>query len=100
VYMRRYYEHHTAVLKTRVRNRDKRLQEVYVEFVDDYKVFERDDWICQICQQPVDSILEWPDPMSKSIDHTIPLSRGGAHEYANVQLAHLRCNMCKGDQVA
>jgi HNH endonuclease len=37
-----------------------------------------------------------PDPLSKSLDHLIPLSRGGTHEPANVSLAHLRCNVSRG----
>lgn len=40
-----------------------------------------------------------------SIDHVVPLSLGGAHELANVQLAHYSCNLAKnnravGDQLA
>lgn len=31
-----------------------------------------------------------------SIDHLIPVSRGGRHEYANVRLAHRRCNAIRG----
>lgn len=37
--------------------------------------------------------------MSPSIDHVIPLSRGGAHAMGNVQSAHLRCNSSKGDKL-
>lgn len=37
-------------------------------------------------------------PMSASVDHIVPLSRGGEHSMANVQCAHLSCNSSKGDQ--
>ena len=40
----------------------------------------------------VDKDLMWPDPMSASLDHIVPLSRGGTHTLDNVQLAHLACN--------
>jgi 5-methylcytosine-specific restriction endonuclease McrA len=36
-----------------------------------------------------------PDPMSPSLDHILPLSKGGTHEPRNVQLAHLGCNVRK-----
>lgn len=63
-------------------------------------VYERDGWQCGVCGGDVDPALSWPDPLSASLDHVVPLSRGGAHNYANVQLAHLVCNERKGCQVA
>lgn len=33
-----------------------------------------------------------------SIDHVIPLAKGGAHAWNNVKLAHRRCNYLKGDK--
>lgn len=63
-------------------------------------VFERDGWTCGICLGPVDRELVWPDPMSKSLDHILPLSRGGSHTADNAQCAHLVCNVRKGDMVA
>ncbi len=61
-------------------------------------VHARDNWTCQLCWLPIDPEVAWPDPMSPSIDHVIPLSRGGAHALSNVQSAHLRCNSSKGDK--
>lgn len=60
------------------------------------EVHSRDGWTCQLCLLPIDPSNAWPDPMSASIDHVIPLSRGGAHTMANVQSAHLGCNCSKG----
>ena len=60
------------------------------------EIYERDEWTCGICAGPVDRSLEWPDPMSVSLDHVIPLSKGGAHAPANAQCAHLVCNVRKG----
>lgn len=67
----------------------------FVEDVDKIKVFESNGWVCQLCYKPVDKELPWPHPYSKSLDHIRPLSKGGMHSYANVQLAHLRCNISK-----
>lgn len=61
-------------------------------------VYERDGWICGICGDSVDKSLKWPDPMSPSLDHIQPLSKGGHHVLSNVQLAHLECNVRKGDE--
>lgn len=60
------------------------------------RVYERDLWMCGICHLPVDNALEYPHPMSASLDHRVPLSRGGDHLYSNVQCAHLACNLDKG----
>lgn len=59
-------------------------------------VFERDNWVCGLCKERVWSWLSYPDPDSASLDHVVPLARGGKHRYDNVQLAHWRCNIGKG----
>lgn len=53
---------------------------------------------CSICGDVIDMRLTRPDLMSFSIDHVVPLGRGGSHTYANVAPAHLLCNMQKGDR--
>lgn len=60
------------------------------------EIAERDGYTCQLCGGHVDMELKWPDPGFPSIDHIIPLSRGGSDLKTNVQLAHLRCNIAKG----
>lgn len=62
-------------------------------------VHTRDEWTCQLCRLPIDPEVAWPDRMSPSIDHVIPLSRGGTHSMSNVQSAHLGCNSRKADKV-
>ena len=61
-------------------------------------VHTRDDWTCKLCLLPIDPEIAWPDPLSPSVDHVIPLSRGGVHAMHNVQSAHLGCNSSKGDK--
>jgi 5-methylcytosine-specific restriction endonuclease McrA len=73
-----------------------RKREVTVEPVSLREIFDRDGGKCQICKRKVRWDLAYPDPMSKSIDHIVPLSRGGTHEPRNCQLAHLRCNVSRG----
>lgn len=87
--------------KDKYRNNDARrraqMRNVKTESVDRNLIYTRDDRICQICLQTIDSSLQWPDPQSFSIDHIIPISKGGTHTYANVQSAHLLCNIKKGN---
>ena len=38
-------------------------------------------------------------PMYPSVDHVIPVAKGGRHTWKNVKLAHLSCNMKKRDTI-
>lgn len=56
--------------------------------------------VCGICGKPVDFSLRYPDPMSKTVDHIIPINRGGhPSDLSNLQLAHLTCNRLKADNL-
>lgn len=61
------------------------------------EVFDRCASKCHICRKAVDWECKWPDPLSKSLDHLIPISKGGSHEPANVSLAHYGCNSSRND---
>lgn len=69
----------------------------YDEFVDRSVLHKRDEGICGICGEPVKLIKK--GRMRATIDHIIPLSRGGLHSYANVQIAHWLCNVAKGNKL-
>lgn len=84
----------------KVRRRRARLLGAWVEDVDVAELWERDGGICQLCGAPVDGDAKWPAPLSLTVDHILPLSKGGKHELANVQIAHSRCNSVKGDRIA
>ena len=60
------------------------------------EIFTRDGWVCGLCSSPIDPAAAWPAPGSASIDHIVPWARGGSHTRANVQAAHLACNVAKG----
>ncbi len=66
---------------------------MFIEHIDPSTVFDRDAGVCGICHEAVERNQQW------EIDHIVPLSKGGAHSYANVQLAHIRCNRRKGAKV-
>lgn len=59
-------------------------------------IYERDGWRCGICSKKINQDLAYPHQMSVSLDHVIPLSKGGGHLRNNVQAAHLKCNVHKG----
>lgn len=69
------------------------------EKIQRLEIFERDGWTCGICGEPIDPTIAYPSPLSKSIDHIIPVSKGGSHTRANVQAAHLACNSRKRDRL-
>lgn len=55
---------------------------------------------CGICGKPVDFKLKYPDPLSKCVDHIIPIAKGGhPSSLDNMQLAHLACNRAKSDKI-
>lgn len=62
------------------------------------KVYLRDEGICKLCNQLVHLSIKYPDPKSPSLDHIIPLSKGGTHALKNLQLTHLECNIKKGNK--
>ena len=56
--------------------------------------------ICGICGKPVDKTLKYPHPLSATVDHIIPVSKGGhPSDLANLQLAHRCCNRAKSDKL-
>ena len=69
------------------------------------KLMERDKGICQICGLPVDP-SDYTIVNGKfitgdnypSVDHIIPKTKGGLHEWSNVQLTHYRCNVKKSNK--
>lgn len=46
----------------------------------------------QICKDPVARDGDRRHPDGATIDHVIPISRGGIDEVSNVVTAHWRCN--------
>ena len=65
-------------------------------------LYRRDSGVCYLCGEPCD----WDDKTDKtvgptypSIDHMVPISRGGLHSWANVKLAHFECNWKKSDDL-
>lgn len=69
-----------------------------------WKVAERDQWVCRLCNQIVEGKVDSSHPMAGCIDHIVPINLKAntqhGHVWNNVQLAHRRCNELKGCSLA
>lgn len=63
------------------------------------KMGDRDNWTCHICKEPVNPLLPSNHKEGASVDHVIPLSRGGTDEPGNLKLSHWICNVKKSNKV-
>lgn len=71
------------------------------------KLIQRDEGICKICGRQVDTEDYYYTEEGyfiagdnyPSIDHIIPLAKGGTHTWNNIQLAHRHCNTIKSDNI-
>lgn len=80
--------------------RKARIEGVYCENVDPFKVFTRDHWRCRRCGVETPRSLRGTyDDDAPELDHIVPLAHGGAHTYLNTQCLCRRCNRVKGASV-
>lgn len=60
----------------------------------------RTQTVCGICGKPVDFSYKNPHPLAPTVDHIIPVSKGGhPSDISNLQLAHRCCNREKADRL-
>lgn len=94
----------------RYRHDDRRLRRINASDCDNITLdalINRDGLRCWICGEPCDPEDSfWIDKTFyagnryPSIDHVIPLAKGGTHTWDNVRVAHRICNSIKGDSVS
>jgi 5-methylcytosine-specific restriction endonuclease McrA len=75
-----------------------RLANAFVEVVDPVLVFERDLYVCQRCWCICPTQARVPQSNAPTLDHIVPLSKGGLHSYENVQTLCSSCNSQKGNR--
>lgn len=71
------------------------------------ELYRRDKGVCHICGGVCDfndkTITEEGHFITggtyPTIDHVVPLAKGGKHEWSNVKLAHFKCNSQKRDRI-
>lgn len=74
-----------------------RERNAYVAPVKRLEIFRRDKYRCYICKKLTNPKVCVPNPKAPTIDHIIPLAKGGTHEPANVATACFECNCYKRD---
>jgi 5-methylcytosine-specific restriction endonuclease McrA len=99
-YMRAWSAAHPESGRTTTRAYRARKTGVETEPYTLAEIYERDRGICQLCYKRVPTKTKGRSSQRASIDHIIPLSKGGNNLKANVQLAHDHCNQRKSNRDA
>lgn len=63
------------------------------------KIYFRDHGLCQLCKGKINLKHKVPNLLAGTLDHIVPLSKGGLHDEVNIQLSHFRCNSIKRDNI-
>lgn len=85
--LKRYRETHREQINLYLRLRKRKTAEKIVK----EEIWNWESKICGLCSKPIDGDFH--------IDHIMPISLGGEHSAENVQLAHPKCNMSKGNRI-
>lgn len=62
------------------------------------KLYKRDHGICYLCGKQLNLNAPYNDPLAPTIEHVIPIIKGGTHTWDNVRLACRSCNNKKGSK--
>jgi hypothetical protein len=64
-------------------------------------VFEKDQGICYLCEMRthLEHIKDGYQPKLSTVDHVVPISKGGSHTWENVRNCCLKCNITKHDRI-
>jgi len=63
------------------------------------EAYDRYGATCYLCLQPIDRALGPNGYLAPSLDHVVPISRGGADTMENVRPCHKGCNSHKGKRL-
>lgn len=95
---RQWKKDNKAVLAGYTADRQRMLREVKVGHFTRKGAWEASNGICGHCGNPIDKSIPYPDPLSLSYDHIIPITKGGMHCQSNIQCVHRICNIKKGNK--
>ena len=64
-----------------------------------FEIYERDGWVCQLCELPVVRDAPHGSSWRPTLDHIVPQATVLVpdHSPSNLRLAHLWCNSARGD---
>lgn len=63
------------------------------------KLYERDNGICYLCGKKCEYSEDYNSNTYPTIDHVVPIAKGGMDEWKNIRLAHRFCNLAKGVEI-
>lgn len=95
----RHYRENVDYYIEKAHHRNSLKLSTQTEEINFKEICERDFWICGICHFLVDKNIKKNHPLMKSMDHIIPLSKGGTHTMGNIQLTHFICNLKANDAI-
>lgn len=75
-----------------------RKRKAFIEVVSVKKLAKWQNWKCHLCGGLIDKNAKVPDKNALTLEHLIPLSKGGEHSYQNCVAAHFYCNAIKSDR--
>jgi predicted nucleic acid-binding Zn ribbon protein/uncharacterized OB-fold protein len=96
----RWSNDHPDVKRAEKLRRRARLRCSVVENIRPIDIYTRDRWTCQLCHRPAPQpLLGTRSPLRPTIDHILPIAKGGQHTHQNVQCAHSQCNSRKSARI-
>lgn len=75
-----------------------RIKTTQVEHIYRGRIYARDEHSCYLCGEQLNMDAQAPEPKAPTIDHVVPLARGGSHTYDNLRAACFECNSRKSDR--
>lgn len=96
---RKYGRDHPERVAAKVERRRARMSMVSADLVLLGDLLVEQEFACYLCQEVIDPACKFPDSRSPSVDHVVPLSRGGSGLRDNLRAAHLGCNCWKGTRL-
>ena len=72
---------------------------IFDKDIDIYKLSNRDGCECYLCNKVLDFDGHYNDLDYPTIEHVIPIAKGGTHSWDNVKVACRQCNNKKGIKI-
>lgn len=98
-YRRQWAAANPEKIRASQQRRRTRIEGAFVEDVLINVLIERGEGNCGICGKEFLPGTEYGDPLYPTVDHVIPISKGGQHSYENTQAAHFSCNSRKSSKL-
>jgi 5-methylcytosine-specific restriction endonuclease McrA len=100
-YWRKYHKEHPEIGREKCRRRRARKLSQLGDFsawmVQYYRCYQRNE--CFYCGEKLSTGVRNGNPRKETLDHVIPLSKGGLHCWTNTVLACRGCNCKKQDKM-